>query len=357
MIRLNRGTIRHFVYLVIFAVITTVVTGILALTISNSGIGGSYRTYRANFTDVTDLLDGNDVRIAGVRVGQVQSIQLMHDRYAQVTFTVQSNIPIYKSATATIRFLNLVGERYLEVSEGAGGGQLLHNNGLIPLSRTSPALNLTTLFNGFKPLFQALNPQDVNTLAADVVATLQGESGGLDHLMANTASLTTSIANRDAVIGQVIDNLNAVLDTVVRHDRGLNGLIVQLQRLVSGLAADRGTIAGSLGNINGLAVSTTRLLQAIRPNLPADLSGLNSLATALADTRNPDGRNTLDETLQELPDKINAIIRTATYGSFFNFYLCDADYAEPSSSNPSRLVYSPVRVHVDTPACNSEAGS
>jgi phospholipid/cholesterol/gamma-HCH transport system substrate-binding protein len=352
MIRLNKGTIRHFVYLMIFALITTFVTMFLAFAITNSGIGGSYRTYRADFSDVTDLLTGNDVRIAGVRVGQVQSIQLIDDRYAQVTFTVQSNVPIYRSAHATIRFLNLVGERYLQLSESAGAGTLLPQNGLIPLRRTTPALNLTVLFNGFKPLFQALNPQDVNTLAADVIGTLQGESGSLDQLMANTATLTSTIADKDAVIGQVIDNLNAVLATVAQHDQGLSGLIVQLQRLVSGLAADRGTIAGSLGNINGLAVSTAQLIRDIRPNLPADLAGLNGIATALASTRNPNGRNTLDQTLQQFPDKLNAIIRTATYGSFFNFYLCDADFATRNKNGT--LSYSPVRLHVNTTACNAE---
>jgi phospholipid/cholesterol/gamma-HCH transport system substrate-binding protein len=354
-IRLNKGTIRHLIYMIIFAIVTTVLTAFLAFAITNSGIGGSYRTYRANFTDVTDLIPGNDVRIAGVRVGQVQSVQLMHSRYAQVTFTVQSNIPVYRSATATIRFLNLVGERYLQLSESAGGGARLPQNGLIPMSRTTPALNLTVLFNGFKPLFQALDPQDVNTLAADVVGTLQGESGALDHLMANTASLTSTIADRDAVIGQLINNLNGVLATVVQHDAGLNGLIVQMQRLVSGLAADRYTIAAALGNVNRLAISSSRFLSAVRPNLPADLAGLNGIAKALLYTKNANGRNTLDQMLQEYPTKLNTIIRTATYGSFFNFYLCDADYATPTKTGG--LTYSPVRLHVNTTACNAGSGS
>ena len=81
---------------------------------------------------------------------------------------------------------------------------------VIPVSRTAPAVDLTALFNGFKPLFQALTPADVNKFALEIIQTLQGEGGTVDSLLTQTASLTNTVADRDAVIGQVIDNLITV---------------------------------------------------------------------------------------------------------------------------------------------------
>lgn len=347
--RLSPRTIGNLVKLVVFAVITALVTGVLALTIANNGFGGSYKTYRAEFTDVTSLLPGDDVRIAGVRVGQVQAIKIVQDRYAEVTFTVQKDVPVFRSAQVQIRYLNLIGQRYLSIAEAPGSAATLRNGALIPLSQTQPALDLTTLFNGFKPLFQALSPRDVNALSYEIIRTLQGEGGTVDQLVANTASLTNTIADRDAVIGQVINNLDGVLATVDSRNQGLDQLIVQMQRLVTGLAADRGTIAASLGNINGLALSTASLISGIRPSLPGDLSGLSQLANALATTKDPNGANTLDAFLKNLPTKLNTITRTATYGSWFNYYLCDADIAVNG-------VVQDTYVHANIPTCNAGGG-
>jgi len=366
-VRLNPRTGSNLVKLVIFAVLTGFVTLLLGITIANGGLGGATVTYRADFKDVTSLIPGDDVRVAGVRVGQVKGIKIVDDRnkcpfatptclpvYAEVTFVLQKSVPLFTSARAVMRYRNLVGQRFVEIQESPGPAGLLPSGGLIPLSQTSPALNLTDLFNGFKPLFQALSPQDVNAFSYDVIQTLQGEGGTIDQLLTNSASLTTTIADRDALIGQVINNLDGVLGTVDAHDQGLDQLIVQLQRLVTGLAQDRGTIAASLGNINSLAVSTAQLISDIRPPLPADLFGLSSLANSLATTKNKDGKTTLDEFLTTLPDKLNRITSTATYGSWFNFYLCNADYAV---QNPNgTLTYSTVRLHVNAPACNAGGG-
>lgn len=345
--RFHPRTIRSLVKLCIFMVITALLTFVLGVTIANGGIGSGATTYRADFTDVTSLLPGDDVRIAGVRVGQVTGIKLVDRDVAQVTFVVQKGVHLLASTQADVRFKNLVGQRYIELVDAPGSDTPLPPNGLIPLSQTQPAVDLTLLFNGFKPLFQALTPQDVNAFAYEVVQTLQGEGGTVDQLISNTASLTNTLADRDAVIGAVIDNLNAVLATVDQRDQGLSELIIQLQRLVTGLAGDRTAIADSLGNINSLAVSTTQLLQDIRPPLPLDLTSLSGIGNTLATTvLTQAGPNVLDNFLHYFPAKLNSIIRTATYGSWFNFYLCDADFFANGR-------YSPLRLHNNVPACNA----
>ena len=313
-------TTSSLVKLVVFAVVTMLATGVLAATIGNIRLGGT-TTYHAMFTDATGLQKGDDVRIAGVRVGEIDGIAVADGpsrALARVTFTVDSGRTVPRSTRALIRYRNLVGQRYVALSEGAGTARALTEDGTIPLRQTTPALDLTVLFNGFKPLFAALNPEDVNAFAMEIIKTLQGEAGNVNSLLSHTASLTSTLADRDAVIGRTIDNLNAVLGTVDRRDRQLSTLILELQRFVSGLADDRAAIGASLTDIAGLAESTAGLVKDARPAIRDDVRELGEVSKNLDDSK-----ELVAATIQGLPRKLNTITRTATYGSWFNFYLCD----------------------------------
>lgn len=348
-------TLGAAIKLVVFAVVTVIATAVLAVTISNQTFGPT-RSYKAQFTDVTDLLPGDSVRAAGVRVGTVKGIKVVDNHLAQVSFTVDKDVANTITTTThfDVRYLNLVGQRYIAIVD-APGGTKQNPKDVILTSRTAPALDLTQLFNGFRPLFAALSPTDVNNFAIEIIKTLQGEGGTLADLAAKSASLTNTIADRDAVVGAVVNNLLAVLNTVAQRDAGLNQTIEQLQRLVSGLASDRTTIASSLQNIDDLASNSALLLQQIRPYLPGDISNLSKVANTLNTTRNcpgyvypvnsepnqftvprfakncSSGPLTLEEYLKRVPTKLQQIIRTATYGSFFNFYLCDMELGGAAS--------------------------
>jgi phospholipid/cholesterol/gamma-HCH transport system substrate-binding protein len=309
-------TLPSLIKLVVFIVVTVLATGLLAATIGNLRFGGT-TSYQALFTDATGLLKGDDVRIAGVRVGEVDGVAVARKgnrSVARVTFNVDSDRPV----AVSIRYRNLVGQRYVALSEGAGSGRALTEHGTIPLRQTQPALDLTVLFNGFKPLFAALNPQDVNAFAMEIIKTLQGEAGDVNSLLGHTASLTSTLADRDAVIGRTIDNLNAVLGTVDERGKQLSTLISELQRFVSGLATDRAAIGASLTNIANLADATAGLVQEGRPAIRADVKELGAVAGNL-----DDNKKVVAGVLQRLPNKLDTITRTATYGSWFNFYLCD----------------------------------
>src|SRR5213078_923898 len=133
---------------------------------------------------------------------------------------------------------------------------------------------------------------------------LQGEGGSIDSLLARTASLTSTLADRDEVIGRTISNLNTVLGTVDAHDAALKQLIDQLQRFISGLAADRSAIGASLTNINSLTAQTTDLLTLTRPSIKADVKDLRALATIL---NKPSNRTTFEKFLSTSPAKLSQI--------------------------------------------------
>jgi phospholipid/cholesterol/gamma-HCH transport system substrate-binding protein len=303
----------------IFIVVTVFVTAILAVSIARTGVSATVG-YQAVFSDVTGLTVGDDVDIAGVRVGDVTSISVYKRNLALVGFAVQQGRTLPASATVTIKYLNLVGQRYMELGQGTGPvGRTLPAGSTIPLARTTPALNLTVLFNGFQPLFQALSPGDVNQLSSEIIQIFQGQSPNITTLVASIGSLTTTLATRDQVIGELISNLDAVLHTVSRRSGELAGLINTLQELVSGLAADRQPIGNAISGIASLTNATAGLLQVARAPLHADIVQLGRLATNL-DNNSP----AVDSFLHTLPVKMDEIAKLASYGSWLNLFMCDA---------------------------------
>jgi phospholipid/cholesterol/gamma-HCH transport system substrate-binding protein len=314
---LDRRTAGDAVKLLIFIVVTTLATGLLAVTIGNLSFGDS-KEYKAVFSDATGVVNGDDVRIAGVKVGNVEDIEIFDQDKAVVTFEVDADSQLTASTVAAIRYRNLVGQRYIALSQGVGGPSVLQEGATIPLERTSPALDLTVLFNGFKPLFEALSPNDINQLAYEIITVFQGEGGTLESLLAHTASVTSTLASRDQIIGQLIDNLNQVMVTLGNRDDELSDLLINLRRFISGLSSDRQAILGSLESVSDLAVETSGLVSGIRRPLAKDIDELGKVAGTL--DRN---QAELDRAIKVLPIKLEKIGRTAIYGSWFNFYLCN----------------------------------
>ncbi len=331
-----RGFVAPLVKMSLFAAVTVTLTALLGLTIANTTIGPT-TGYVARFTDATGLNVGDDIRMSGVRIGQISDIAVAEDRWADVTFDVESARELPRTVTATIKYRNLIGQRYVSLGIGSGDtNAVLRPGDVIPPERTQPALNLTVLFNGFQPLFQALNPEDVNKLAGELIQVLQGEGGTIDSVLAHTASLTTTIASKDKVIGQVLDNLNTVLGTVNERTTEVSGLIDQLQQLATGLAEQRQPIGDAIGALGELTESTAGLLSSARPPLKDDIAALGALAGNLADHG-----DTVDKFLAGLPHKIQTINRVSSYGGWFNYYLCSAS---------GRVGVSELGITVDIPA-------
>ena len=192
-------------------VVTVLATALLAATIGNISFNATTK-YRAVFTDAVGLNKGDDIRIAGVRVGQVDKIALRPaTSLAMVTFSVDSDRPIAVAPTRRCATGTWSATATSRSPTASGAGARLKENGIIPQEQTPPALDLSVLFNGFKPLFTALTPEDVNQFAFEVIKVLQGEGGTIESLLGHTASLTTTLADADQVIGDLINNLTATL--------------------------------------------------------------------------------------------------------------------------------------------------
>ena len=339
---LDKKTSIDLVKLLVFVVVTSLATTVLVVTIGNLGFGSS-REYRAEFTDATGVNKGDDIRVAGVRVGTVSDVEIVDRTRALITFSVDEDTSVNGGTNAAIRYRNLVGQRYISLTQEVGDTQRLPAGSTIPVSRTRPALDLTVLFNGFKPLFQALSPDDVNKLSYELIQVFQGEGGTLEGLLAHTASVTSTLADRDEVIGELIDNLSLVLDHVADRDKQLTRLIQSFRTLVGGLKKDRNAILGSLEDVSTLSVETASLIDGIREPFVKDIKELRAVAGNI-----DKNKAELDRALQVLPIKLDKIGRTAIYGSFFNFYLCEFQ----GRVNLPRNVSVPVKYNAGSDRCD-----
>jgi phospholipid/cholesterol/gamma-HCH transport system substrate-binding protein len=278
---------------------------------------GATNGYSAVFADASRLKTGETVRVAGIRVGTVKDVSLRADRKVVVKFDADRNIMLTTGTKAQIRYLNLVGDRYLELVDTPGSTKILPVGAQIPEDRTAPALDLDLLLGGLKPVIQGLNPKDVNALSASLIQILQGQGGTLDSIFSKTSSFTNALADNNQVIEQLIEDLKSTLDTLSKDGDEFSGAIDRLDKLIKGLSADRDPIGQAITSLDNGTASLADLLGRARSPLAGTVEQLNRLAPLL-----DDDKDRLDATLQRTPDLYRKLARVGSYGAFFPYYIC-----------------------------------
>lgn len=294
----------------------------LALTVGLVTVFGQYRTgattgFSAVFKDSSGLRQGDTVRVAGIRVGTVRKVSLGADHLSYVTFDAADNVQLTMGTRVAVRYLNLVGDRYLAVVDGPGSTKILPAGSQIPMARTEPALDLDLLLGGFKPVISALNPNDVNALSAALLQILQGQGGTIQSLLSKSSSFSESLADNDALIGDLIENLRSMLGTLQRNGDQFSATIDRLDKLVDELAQYKDPIGSAITALDNGTASVADLLTQARPPLAGTIDQLNRLSVPLdAD------KDRIELGLSRAPDNYKKLARLGAYGSFFNFYLC-----------------------------------
>lgn len=278
---------------------------------------GEKSDYHAQFADVSGLQVGDQVRVAGVSVGRVTEIKVQKDATVLVGFDADQALRLSRATSATVRYRNLIGDRILELDRGATSAAPLAPGGTIALARTAPAVDLDALLNGFKPLFAGLDPAQINQLSGQLVDVLQGQSSAVEHLVSSVGSFTSTLGDRSVLITQVVTNLNAVLGEVADRKDGLGQLITQLSDLVDGLNRQDAQVLDAAGQINRMARDGADLLARSRGDLTPTLEGLRTSARGL-----DQHSSALQALLTQWPKHYAKIQDTASYGAFFNFFLC-----------------------------------
>lgn len=301
----------------LFMVVAVALTWLVYVTLRRD-VAGQTVPYAAVFSDVFGLREGDDVRMAGVRVGRVESIELQGDK-AKVSFVVQSDQQLLGSTVASVTYQNIVGQRYLGLSLGSiGDPEPLRSGSVIPIERTDPSFDVGAMLNGFEPLFSVLNPRDADNLTKGVIQSLQGDDASIVALVDQTSQLTESFAGRDEELGEVITDLNVVVDNLARHNDSLDEIIDQTRDAVSTFDARRPELVSSMGSISRVVRQLATIADDVQPDLnelvlrePGFAEHMVSIEPQLAFT----GAN--------LPLLLKGFARITHEGAYANAYACD----------------------------------
>jgi len=234
-----------------------------------------------------------------------------------VKFDADRNIVLTTGTRAAVRYLNLTGDRYLELVEGPGSTKIQPPGSEIPVDRTAPALDLDLLLGGLKPVIQGLNPQDVNALTSSLLQIFQGEGGTLESLLSRTSSFSNTLAANNQVIEQLIDHLNTVVATIAKDGDKFSQTVDRLERLITELSDHRDPIGAAIDSLNNATGSLADLLTNARPPLAGTVNQLNRVAPLLLA-----GKDRIDLQLQKTPENLRKLVRLGAYGSFIQYYIC-----------------------------------
>lgn len=308
--------------LTLFMIVALTLTWLVYVTLRRD-VSGKTVSYSAMFTDVYGLREGDDVRMAGVRVGRVEKIDV-DGKLAKVSFVVQQEQHLYANTVASVTYQNIVGQRYLGLSLGGEGtvgtADLLPPASVIPPERTEPSFDVTTLLNGYEPLFSLFNPREADDLTKAVIESLQGDTSSIAALVSQTSTLTEIFAGRDEALGDMITNLDKVVGNLAAQNDNLDGVITQTGDMVSELDRRRAELVSSAGT---LARVLGRLSVAAADVYPA--------AREFIDRRPGATRQILSAEPQvaffadNIPLLMKGLIRAGNQGAYGNGYVCDVN--------------------------------
>lgn len=243
-------------------------------------VSGRQSTYSALFNDASGLYEGNSVRLAGVAVGKVTSVEV-DGALAKVSFTAQDSHAPEDNSKVAIRYQNLIGQRYLEVvrNDGAKGRQ--KQTQTIPPDRTISSFDITELFNGVAPLINEIDPEELNKFARNMQLVLQGDSAGLGPALQSISKIATFASNRDQVIGQMVGNMNTVASELSGRSGQVAKLMAQLNATVVKFTGDIGMVQESLDEGDRVLVPFVDVLETLVGALDNNRAALEGLAGRL----------------------------------------------------------------------------
>lgn len=304
------------VKLIVFAVLTMFVTGLLAAVIGNIQPFTDFYRVDAEFTDATGLLKADVVKIAGVNVGKVEGAEVRGDK-ALVHMSVRKDVTLPATVRAAIRYRNLVGQRMVVLARAPGAAERpsLPKNGKakIPVAQTSPAFDLGVVFNNLQPVLQSLNPEDANVVARAVVQIFSGRETELQTMIADLADLATTLGDRGPVVAKLITNLNVVVSNLAQHDGELRSILSSFDAVLTALSSRSTELARAVTNLGDASNGLADIVQGNRPALDQAIGQLAAVLDVVAKRKSE-----LDATLKALPNTTHALNRATTYASFTN---------------------------------------
>lgn len=307
--------------LALFLVVTSVMTWLVYATLQRQ-VTGETTEYAAEFTDVFGLREGDDVRMAGVRVGRVSKIELggeLGAKTARVDFALQNDQKIQGNTEASILYQNIVGQRYLDLRLGkVGDSATLPGGSVIPVERTVPSFDVGIVLNGYEPLFATIDPKAADQISKAAVEALSGDTAAWATLVDKSGKLTETIAGRDELLGDMITGMDRLFGTLSQQNGNIEQTLNNAKQMVVSLNARRPELVSSMGSLSRVVRQLGAVTNEVNPALQALITREPGFAAHLV---------TIEPQLAfmgaNLPKLLKGIARVSQDGAYLNVYTCD----------------------------------
>ena len=319
----------------LFAAFSLLCLGWLFLRIGEyGGAAGAFRTtypVKAAFTDATGLVKGDDVRLAGVRIGKVGGLKVDRGK-ALVTMKVDDRHQVPRDSSFELRWKNLLGQRFIEIVPPPAAkpdGPALVKGALIPTRQTAEAADLSTLLNNTQPILARLDTTALNRVMATYAAALQGREAKLNGSIDNAAALVSTLSQRADVIGQTVTDFATLLDGIAAHDTQVRQLLDSLGSTSTVLSAKADQLGAAAGKAGQFTSTLHRILTANGTNIDQSLDLTKRLTEAAV--RN---KVQLEKAFQTLPWTTAAILRMTSNGDWIQSYTRAVGVVDAYASEP-----------------------
>ncbi len=305
--------------------------GVLVVNTLSMPVRGPSAEYVAQFSSVEGLNAGNPVMMNGIRVGRVDSIRFADNgngtARADVSLRLRADVSLSTNVTAAVRYGDMLGARYVALSDPGGAIIAVSTDGEsarlspgdpIALAQTTPAVDLTALFNGFKPLFDALAPDQVNALTRGFVETFAGQEQSVSTLLAQIAAMSASMGGNAELFSTVLNNLSTTMASVDARRPELQQMLAGLHRLTATVNGPDGQLDLMLDQSNAVLSTLAATVASSGQTYGAAIGDLNALLATWEDST-PE----FTGFLERLPQFSDAINRSTSYGGFVSLYLCN----------------------------------
>ena len=275
-------------------------------------IGGG-DTYYAAFSESGGLKANDEVRIAGVRVGKVESVELDGD-HVKVTFRVDSGAEFGDETHAAIKVKTLLGAMYLSL-EPSGSGQLAEGTE-IPVDRTSSPYDVIDAFSGLGETSEEIDTDQLAKSLTTLADLTRNTPEEFRHALDGVSRLSSNIAARDDQINSLLKNLKRVSSVLDDRDQDIIGLMKDSDVLFRALVERRQAVHNLLVSTSTLSKELTALVKQSRADLKPALTHLESVVAVL--NKNEDN---LDNSLRLMAPFYRVFANTLGDGPWFDTYI------------------------------------
>ncbi|MFI1398039.1 MCE family protein [Streptomyces sp. NPDC020681] len=274
---------------------------------------GDGETYSAAFSEAGGLKPGDEVRIAGVKVGKVDEVDLDGD-HVKVVFRVKGDPAFGTRTGASIRVKTILGAKYLAL-EPKGPGQLKPDSE-IPLNRTTPAYDVVAAFSDLTTTTEKIDTDRLARALDTVSTTFKDSPAEVRASIKGLSKISRTVASRDEALRELLDQANGVTGVLAERSGDFSAMVKDGDQLFKEISRRRAAIHALLKSSAALGIQLSGLVKDNQKEIGPALKGLNSVVTMLE--RN---QASLDRSVKLLAPYARVFTNTLGNGRWFDSYI------------------------------------